>query len=112
MADLSERPQANGRLQIVVTGASDGEVAFVQAIEHGRITSCALGRDDAADATLTIPLAEARAIAAGELDTNVAFMRGRVKVVGDMGSLMAVLPLTSSDAYRALVSEVTSAPPR
>ena len=35
-----------------------------------------------------------------ELDPSAAFMQGRVKVVGDMGKVMALMPLTHSDEYR------------
>ena len=42
----------------------------------------------------------------GELDPNVAFMQGRMKVSGNMGKLMALLPLTMSPEYRAIREEL------
>jgi putative sterol carrier protein len=105
---LPERPGATARLQIVVTGAPGGEVAYVQAIEDGRLVEGTLGKDAAADVTLTQTHADAVAIAKGELDANAAYMQGRVKVVGNVGSLMAVMPLTQSAEYQALVADLAA----
>ena len=33
-------------------------------------------------------------------------MQGRVKVVGDMGKVMALMPLTDSDEYRVALAEL------
>ncbi|MGH9085274.1 MAG: SCP2 sterol-binding domain-containing protein [Acidimicrobiales bacterium] len=103
-ADLPERPGASARMQIVVTGTPEGEVAYVQQIEDGRLTAASLGRDDAADVTLTQTHADAVAIARGDLDANAAFMQGRVKVTGNMGSLMALMPLTQSAEYQTFLA--------
>jgi predicted lipid carrier protein YhbT len=103
-AELPERPGASARLQVVVTGTPDGEVTYVQQIEDGRLTGASLGRDDAADVTLTQTHADAVAIARGDLDANAAFMQGRVKVTGNMGSLMALMPLTQSPEYQAFLA--------
>lgn len=106
--DLPERPGATARLQMVVTGAPGGDVRYVQVLEDGRLVACALGSDDTADVTLTQPYADAVAIATGELDASAAFMQGRVKVVGDMGRLMAVMPLTQSREYQAVLAAVAA----
>ena len=42
----------------------------------------------------------------GELDANAAFMQGRMKVAGDMGKFMHLLPLTNSPEYQALQAEL------
>ena len=70
-----------------------------------------LGRDDdAADCTFLDHLRRTRcSIAQGELDLHAGFMQGRVKMSGDMGRLMAVLPCTQSDEYRAALAEVAAA---
>lgn len=105
--ELPERPGASARLRVVVTGTPAGEVRYVQAMEDGRLVECALGADDAAvDVTLTETYDDAVAIVRGELDANAAFMQGRVKVVGDMGRLMAIMPVLQSAAYRDVVARV------
>ena len=106
--DLPKRQGATARLQVVVTGTPAGEVSYVQAIEDGRLVESVLGRDDAADVTLTESCADAVSIANGELDAHAAFMQGRVKVVGNMGALMAVMPLTQSHEYKAVLAAVAA----
>ncbi|MGH9273433.1 MAG: SCP2 sterol-binding domain-containing protein [Acidimicrobiales bacterium] len=100
VAGLPERPGASARVQHVVTGAPDGQVAYVDVFEDGRLTST-LGSSDDVDVTFTETFADAVAIARGELDLHVGFMRGQVKFVGDVGALMRVLPVTQSEEHRA-----------
>lgn len=106
--DLPERPGASARMQVVVTGAPEGDVAYVLSIEDGRVVEASLGTDSDADVTLTQTYVDAVAVARGELDANAAFMQGRVKVVGNMGSLMAVMPLTQSPEYQAVLADVAA----
>lgn len=99
-ADLPVRPGSSARVQHIVTGAPEGQVAYVDVFEDGRLTST-LGPSDDVDVTFTETYADAVAIARGELDLNVGFMRGQVKFVGDVGALMRVLPVTQSEEHRA-----------
>jgi predicted lipid carrier protein YhbT len=105
---LPERQGATATVQHVVSGAPDGEVRYAHAIVDGRLAAARLGNDPAAEVTLTQTYADAVLIARGELDGNVAFMQGRVKVVGDMGKVMALMPLTDSDEYRDVVAELAA----
>ena len=100
-ADLPERPGASGRVQHIVTGTPDGEVRFVHTVVDGRTTELSFGSDDAADVTFTHTYADAQAIARGELDPRVGFMRGSTKMAGDMGRVLALMPVVSSDEHRA-----------
>jgi len=106
--DLPERPGATARLQFVVTGTPDGEVRYFQSVVDGRLHEVGLGDDPAAELTLTQAYADARQIAEGGLDASAAFMQGRVKVVGDMGKVMALMPLTQSDEHQATLARVTA----
>ncbi|HET7720137.1 MAG TPA: SCP2 sterol-binding domain-containing protein, partial [Acidimicrobiales bacterium] len=92
-AGLPARPGVSARLQHVVTGAPGGEARYVTVIEDGRITEAALGDDPDADLVLTQSFADAERLASGELDLSAAFMQGRVKVVGDIGTFLALQPL-------------------
>lgn len=105
---LPERPGATARVQHVVAGGPDGEVRYALAVVDGRVTAATLGDDPEATVVLTEQHADAVAVARGELDANAAFMQGRVKVVGDMGAVMALMPLTHSDEYRAALAEVSA----
>lgn len=108
IADLPERPGATARVQVVVSGAPDGEVAYLQVFEDGRLVGCARTRDASADVTLNQTYADAVAIATGDLDPSAAFMQGRVKVVGSMGSLMAVLPVLQSHEYEVAMAALAA----
>jgi predicted lipid carrier protein YhbT len=105
---LPERPGVTARVQYVVTGAPAGEVHYAQTVVDGRVTAATLGDDADAEVTLSQVYAVAVDIARGELDPNAAFMQGRVKVVGDMGRVMALMPLTHSDEYRAAQVELAA----
>lgn len=107
-AALPERPGASARVQVVVAGAPGGEVAYVQVFDDGRLVECSLARDDSADVALNQTYADAVAIATGELDASAAFMQGRVKVVGSMGALMAVLPVLQSHEYEAARADLAA----
>jgi putative sterol carrier protein len=102
---LPERPGVSGRVQHIVTGTPDGEVRYVQTIVDGRITEVTLGADDRADVTYTHTYADAQAIARGELDATVAAMQGRVKTAGDIGKVMALMPLSRSEELRSLLAD-------
>ena len=108
LGDLPTRPGASARVQYVVSGGPDGEVRYTQDIVDGRLAAAALGTDLDAEVTFAQTYADSVEIARGTLDANAAFMQGRVKVVGDMGKVMALMPLTSSDEYRAALAEVAA----
>ena len=103
-ADLPERPGASGRVQHVVTGTPEGEVRYVITVADGRTAEVSVGGDDSADVTYTNTHADALALAIGELDPSVLFMQGRTKMAGDMGTVLALMPVTRSAEYRALVA--------
>jgi putative sterol carrier protein len=61
-----------------------------------------LGEDPDADFTITASYEDSVKIAKQDLDPNAAFMQGRMKVTGNMGKLMSLLPLTQSPEYKAI----------
>ena len=50
--------------------------------------------------TLTATWSDAVAMERGELDPNVAFMQGRLKVAGSMGLVLELLPLARTPEDR------------
>jgi predicted lipid carrier protein YhbT len=106
-ADLPERPGATARVQHVVTGGPDGEVRYVHTIVDGRTTALEVGGDDTADVTFTNTYADAQALARGDLDPSVLFMQGRTKMAGDMGKVLALMPLVRSEEQRALLASAS-----
>lgn len=104
---LPERPGASATIEYRVSGGPDGEVVFHTVLTDGRITWNALGPATSdADFTVLVPYAEYVAIVRGELDQNVGFMQGRVKVTGNIGRMLSVLPVTTSAEWRAAADEV------
>jgi putative sterol carrier protein len=99
---------ATVRVQHVVTGGPGGEVAYVVEVVDGKVSGASLGADDTADLTLAEKHGDAAEIVAGELAPDDAFMRGRVKVTGSMGTYMALVPVFRSEAYRAAQASVTN----
>lgn len=105
-AEFPERPGASARMQYVVTGAPDGDVKYHTVIENGAIVENSLGTDEQAEFTLTATYDDSVKILQGELDANAAFMQGRMKVTGNMGKLMSLMPLTQSPEYKAIQAKV------
>ncbi len=95
-----ERPGASARMQYVVTGGADGDIKYWWRLEDGKLLESALGSLDDADFTMTLSYADSVKIQKGELDANAAFMQGRMKVTGNMGKLMQLMPLTNSPEYK------------
>ena len=103
-----ERPGASARMQYVVTGAPEGDVKYYWILENGKLQDSQLGEIPDADFTLTVSYDDSVKIQKGELDPNAAFMQGRMKVTGNMGKLMSLMPLTQSPEYKAIKEKVTA----
>ena len=63
--------------------------------------------DGPADTTIKVKLEDFVAMAQGALDPTAAFMQGRLKVQGNMGKLMSLMPLTQSPEYKAIKARIT-----
>ena len=104
---LPERPGARARVEYRVAGGPDGEVVFHTVLEDGRIAESALGpAEPEPDFTVLVPHADYVAIVRGELDQNVGFMQGRVKVTGNIGRMLSVLPVTTSPEWQAAADDL------
>lgn len=87
---------------------ADGERCYVVRIDHGSISVVA-GRDPAPDITVTEDAGTAAALARGDLTPQAAFMVGRIRVAGDMATLMgAYEALGDMDAAFAPVRAATT----
>ena len=75
-------------------------------LENGKLLESQLGDLPDAEVTLTQTYEDALKIQKGELDANAAFMQGRMKVTGNMGKLMSLMPLTQSPEYKAIQDKI------
>jgi len=101
-----ERPGASATIQYVISGAPAGEVKYYWVLQDGRLLESQLGQIADPVLTMTFKYDDAVKVQQGELDPNTAFMQGRMKVSGDMGTLMRLLPLTMSPEYKALQEQI------
>ena len=101
-----ERPGASAKMQYVVTGGPEGDIKYYWVLDNGKLLESHLGEIADADFTLTLSYDDSVKVAQGELDANAAFMQGRMKVAGNMGKLMQLMPLTNSPEYKALQDEI------
>lgn len=101
-----ERAGASARMAYVVTGSPGGDIKYFQVTENGKVVEQSLGDCEAPDFTMTVTYDDSVKVQTGELDPNAAFMQGRMKVSGNMGKLMALMPLTMSPEYKAIQEEL------
>jgi putative sterol carrier protein len=101
-----ERPGASAKMQYSVTGGPDGDVKYYWVLENGKLLENRLGELADADFTLLLTYEDSVKVQQGELDPNAAFMQGRMKVTGNMGKLMQLMPLTNSPEYKQLQESI------
>lgn len=101
-------PEAGGSacVQYVVNGGPGKQIVYHLVYRAGRLAEAGLGEVAEPDVTFTEAYGDAVDISRGKLDSNAAFMEGRVKVAGNMAKLMSVLALTGSPVYRELLARV------
>jgi hypothetical protein len=102
VGDLPERPGLNASIQCEITGGPAGDTSCSWVLAEGRPVGGGPGSIDHPDVTLTLGWADALAILRGDLDPNVAFMQGRLKVGGSMGVLLAILAAAGAPESRDL----------
>jgi putative sterol carrier protein len=107
--DQPERAGASAKMQYVISGGPDGDVKYYWILENGKLLESQLGNIAEPDFTMTMAYDDSVKIQQGELDVNAAFMQGKVKVTGNMGKLMQLMPLTSSPEYKELEAKVRAA---
>ena len=82
-------------LQFEVTDAPTGSIDYYLTVGDG-VATLALGTLDDADASVSSDYETAAAIAKGELNVQMAFMTGKIKVGGNMAKVMM---------YQSLINE-------
>ena len=91
----TQRPKlgnSNGMVVAKIEGAPDGKIAVTALIEEGDITEVYLGSGRGRDLELTIPYDLAIDLFRHSADPAVEYMKGRLKMSGDMALWLEVLP--------------------
>ncbi len=103
-------PGLSARVRFEISGGPDGNTSYHWVLEDGRFASIGGGPVAGAEVTLSMSWDDAAAMHWGTLDPSVAFMQGRMKVAGSMEVVLALLPVTATDAFgelRRTVAELT-----
>jgi putative sterol carrier protein len=74
-------------VQFDVSGGTDGDISYSLAIADGQADT-ELGPLEGADVTVGSDWETSQAIAKGELNVQMAFMTGKIKVGGNMAKIM------------------------
>ena len=74
-------------VQFDVSGTDDGDIAYSLSIADGAV-STSKGPDEGADVTVASDYETSKAISKGELNVQMAFMTGKIKVGGNMAKIM------------------------
>ena len=74
-------------LQFMVSGGPNGDTAYHLKVSEGS-ASLQLGELDGFDASVASDYASASAISQGDLNVQMAFMTGKIKVGGNMAKVM------------------------
>jgi len=99
-----EREGVDGTIRVTVERAPQGKVVWLEEVRDGRVSSARLvGPKEPADIELTAPYALALELWRDDLDPNVAFMQGRLKMSGDARLWIALGPLLADEGSRAAV---------
>jgi putative sterol carrier protein len=101
-----EKPGATAKMALKVSGGPDGDIDYYQIIENGKVLEQSLGTLPDADFTMLSTWDDSVKIQKGELDANAAFMTGKMKVLGNVGKVMSLMPLTMSPEYKQIQEQI------
>ena len=102
-AELPEVTGASAEVVVVVSDAPTGQVRAHLVVEDGRLVSIDPTTDGDDPLELGCPYELAEAIVRGDTSVSVEFMRGALKVNGDIGALHRILPLTDDQRFVGLL---------
>ncbi len=111
-AALAPAGAVDATVQWVVSGAPGGKVNCFVVVRGGTVAELAAGKRADASCTVQCSFAVARALLEGTLSSDVAFMRGDLKIDGDYAAyvlrLDALTRAPGADEVRRRVLEATT----
>ena len=104
---LPERPGATLKVQYKATEGPGGEdVLYYWILEDGKLLEARLGTLEDSQCTVISTYENARKIQQGEITPTNAFMKGKMKVKGNLGKMMSLMPITNSAEWAQLEEKV------
>jgi len=99
-------------VEFVVAAGKKEQARYHMRIDAGAVAESGAGpAPEPADVVFTLTPPDADALRAGTLDLSVGFMRGQIKMAGDFGALLHLLPLTSGRTATVKVGPVLALQP-
>jgi hypothetical protein len=100
LAEVVLGPDVQGVVAVELTGPGGG--TYWRRWAGGKVVDGGSGKPETApELTVTLSDVDARAFWKGSWSPSVAFMRGRLKMTGDMGILLPLLAATATPAFAA-----------
>jgi putative sterol carrier protein len=103
-------PGVSGAVSFTVENSPAGKVGWTETIEDGVVVAAAAPASKGADIALIAKFPELVEMLEGGSNPAVMFMQGRLKLTGDMGMFMKMLPAmltTEAASGRALLAAET-----
>jgi putative sterol carrier protein len=91
---------ADATVQVVLEGGPAGKVVFREKLADGRAIAVEPGAKKGCDLELTMKWDIATEVLTGEVDPNVPFMQGRLKVAGDYALWLRLARPLADHTYR------------
>lgn len=86
-------------VQVEVTAPRQDSTVFHVVLDDDQSATSAAGAAADPDFTMVLTPAEFTAVVARELRIDEGYMQGRVKVTGNVGRMLSVLPLLLTEAW-------------
>jgi len=90
-----------GRVSVTIENSPSGKIGWTEHYEAGVLVEASAPAEKGADIALIAKFDEFVSMLGGASDPSVLFMQGRLKLTGDMGMFMKMLPGLLTDAASA-----------
>jgi hypothetical protein len=100
--------KATGLVVVKIDGAPEGKIAITAELENGLITNAYLGSGRGRDLELTIPYGLATDLFLHNADPAAEYMKGRLKMSGDMELWLELLPAWRERAVNGEQSDLVT----
>lgn len=101
--------EVTGKVSVTIERSPSGKVGWTELYDSGVLVATTAPAEKGADIALIAKFDEFVAMLEGASDPAVLFMQGRLKLTGDMGMFMKMLPGLLTDDAAAGRAELASA---